>query len=153
MERPDQLGHGDIADEQMREADMDEGPYHRNSQDSIQNSRPPTPFNPLMMMTTAAGANKHTDKQREYMQIQQHHNPFSSPEDEEADDVVSPILPSRSPERRHSPQVHYPSWSEVSEFDFGNGRGKEHHSSSESGGDGWRPLPVAYSTYGRHELP
>jgi hypothetical protein len=84
-------------------------------------------------------------------QPQQHiqtSNPFSSPEDQEADDIISPILPSRSPERRYSPIIHYPSWSEVSEFDFaGEGRRRM----SDGGDDGWRPGQDR-GMDGRHEL-
>lgn len=79
-------------------------------------------------------------------------HPFSSPSDEE-DDVMSPIIPSRSPDRRYSPMVHYPSWSEVSEFDFhGDGRrGLRNMSSSETdGGDGWHPAGERRD--GRYEL-
>lgn len=85
-------------------------------------SRPPTPFSPMMMLQASLPPHQAT-------------NPFISDEDEdsaqrqrltqheperyEADDVVSPIHPpSRSPARHYSPLVHYPSWSEVSEFDF-----------------------------------
>lgn len=85
-------------------------------------SRPPTPFSPMMMLQTS-------------LPPHQANNPFTSDDDEdaaqrqrltqrepetyEADDVVHPIqAPLRSPARRYSPLVHYPSWSEVSEFDF-----------------------------------
>jgi hypothetical protein len=50
--------------------------------------------------------------------------------------------PSRSPARRHSPMVHYPSWTEVSEFNFSgesdlsDGNMRAHRSRS-SGGDGY----------------
>jgi len=101
-------------------------------------------------------------------------NPFASPEDhevaaqeamarheaaEEEDDIVSPILPSRSP-RRNSPLVHYPSWGEVSEFDFSGqhesagGRRRDQReysdSSNSSGGDGYRRQRE--SVIGRTEL-
>ena len=87
------------------------------------------------------------------------HNPFASPEDDDIEDerldMVSPIIPARSPERRHSPMVHYPSWSEVSEFDFSGDNRRVHpslrgQSSNEDGGDGWRP--TRESTIGRQEL-
>ena len=119
--------------------------------------RPPTPFSPMEMMGFGAarpGPPSQVER-RDFGQNPaqgQPTNPFSSPEDEE-DDIVSPILPSRSPERRHSPMVHYPSWSEVSEFDFhGDGRqGVRNMSSSETdGGDGWHP--VRERTDGRYEL-
>lgn len=108
-------------------------PEARNSQTSYRrssssdrsmverNSRPPTPFSPMMMLQASSPP--------------QQTNPFVSDDDEDAaqrqrltqqepeayegDDVVSPMQPpSRSPARRHSPLVHYPSWSEVSEFNF-----------------------------------
>ena len=75
----------------------------------------------------------------------------------EADDVLSPIIPARHPERRHSPMVHYPSWNEVSEFDF-SGSDSEHRrslkerSSGSTGGDGWRNSQRE-SVVGRTELP
>jgi hypothetical protein len=108
-------------------------------------SRPPTPFSPMMMLQASSPP--------------QHTNPFVSEYDEDAaqrqrltqqepeayegDDVVSPMQPpSRSPARRHSPMVHYPSWTEVSEFNFsgesdlsdGNMRA---HRSRISGEDGY----------------
>jgi hypothetical protein len=108
-------------------------------------SRPPTPFSPMMMLQTSSPP--------------QHTNPFVSEYDEDAaqrqrltqqepeayegDDVVSPMQPpSRSPARRHSPMVHYPSWTEVSEFNFSgesdlsDGNMRAHRSRS-SGGDGY----------------
>ncbi|KAK5168034.1 uncharacterized protein LTR77_006602 [Saxophila tyrrhenica] len=102
-------------------------PANRQSSDSMRQSRPPTPFSPLMMMQSGPAARP-----------QVHQNPFSSPEDEEADDVVSPIVPpTRNPERRYSPMVHYPSWDEVSAFSFS---GSERDArQQEEGGDGWRP--------------
>lgn len=99
-------------------------------------------------------------------------NPFASPEDhevaaqealarqeaEEEDDLVSPILPPTRSPRRNSPLVHYPSWGEVSEFDFsgeqrgvhGRGRSLREQSSSGSGGDGYRR--ERESVVGRTEL-
>ncbi|OQO12173.1 hypothetical protein B0A48_02814 [Cryoendolithus antarcticus] len=122
-----------------------------DSSPSGQHSRPVTPFNPLAMMSPP--------------QHKQHHaeNPFTSPEDElehdlgthrgyhpapydddEERDLVSPILPTRSPERRSSPMVHYPSWGEISEFDFG-GEGRARKS-----GEGYRK--ERESVVGRMEL-
>lgn len=121
--------------------------------------RPPTPFSPMEMMGFGASkaAPSSQVERRDFgqnpAQGQQHTNPFASPEDGEEDDLVSPILPSRSPERRHSPTVHYPSWSEVSEFDFhGDGRQSVRNVSSveTDGGDGWHP--VQERTQGRYEL-
>lgn len=139
-----QLSHHELDGESRPHKVLDMGDPYQRSSSSIQNSRPPTPFSPMMMGAT-------------HQQQQAHHNPFSSPEDDEAADIVSPIIPARSPERRHSPMVHYPSWSEVSEFDFGGtagGRGRASlrgHSSSEDGGDGWRPNRRE-SIVGRSEL-
>jgi hypothetical protein len=131
------------------------------------NSRPPTPFSPMMMLQTSLPPfqrEEHLEPQAQPQtpnqppshpqQPNSHHtrdpsNPFTSPsdpsephqyqtfipnhphetyqpEDGEDDDIVHPMLqhpypqppPSKSPARRHSPMVHYPSWSEVSEFDF-----------------------------------
>ncbi|KAL1585310.1 hypothetical protein WHR41_05778 [Cladosporium halotolerans] len=94
----------------------------RQSSSSDGFSRPPTPFSPMMMMQASSPPARQ--------------NPFTSVEDaqssedaaqrqrlthghDERDDVVSPIIsPTRSPARRSNPLVHYPSWSEVSEFDF-----------------------------------
>jgi hypothetical protein len=122
----------------------------RNSTDTLrQTSRPPTPFSPFMMM--AGGAGPRHD--------QAEHNPFVSPEDddyEEERDLVSPIIPTRSPERRHSPMIHYPSWNEISEFDFtGDGqpravRAQQSYQSYEGSDDGWRP--ARDSVQGRYEL-
>lgn len=142
--------------------ELDDNGYARpRSSASLQASgdRPPTPFSPMEMMgfgASRAGPSSQVER-RDFGQNQagpqsRPSNPFSSPEDEE-DDLVSPILPSRSPERRHSPMVHYPSWSEVSSFDFhGDGRqGLRNMSSSETdGGDGWHP--VRERTDGRYEL-
>lgn len=93
------------------------------------NDRPPTPFSPMVMLQASSPP-------QQQQQPQPQPNPFTSAEDEdiaqrqnltqyqqpdpyEEHDVVSPILPpSKSPARRNSPLVHYPSWSEVSEFNF-----------------------------------
>ncbi|KAK0886678.1 hypothetical protein LTR02_017924 [Friedmanniomyces endolithicus] len=143
-----------------------------------QQPRSVTPFSPAMMSTSWA-QRMHDDPQHQNPYHNQYHNeplhlpapnhnPFASPEDEhEMDDIVSPIIPARSPERRHSPMVHYPSWSEVSSFDFagegGHGGGvagrnsraarSEPSSVEGSGSDGWRPaLGRGDSMYGRSEL-
>lgn len=137
----------------------DNGHARRRSSESLHatGDRPPTPFSPMEMMGFGASraAPPSQVERRDFGNNpaqSQAANPFTSPEDEE-DDIVSPILPSRSPERRHSPMVHYPSWSEVSEFDFnGDGRqGLRNMSSSETdGGDGWQPTRDRMS--GRYEL-
>ena len=126
-----------------KEAELDHiEPAGRRSSSSGRDDRPPTPFSPLMMMQTS-GPN--TQQQR---YDSQRTNPFSSPEDDEAADVISPILPTRSPERRYSPVVHYPSWSEVSDFDFsGSGTSR----SDEDGRDGWHPSRERKKE-GRYEL-
>lgn len=122
-------------------------------------SRPSTPFSPMMM-----GANTSAHVRQQQLQQHQHqqphgaaHDPFASPEDDEADDVVSPIVPTRNSERRYSPMVHYPSWGEVSEFDFsGSGSGSGGNRtvrstpSNDEDSDGWRPRRE--STIGRSEL-
>ncbi|GAB1736908.1 hypothetical protein NU219Hw_g8933t1 [Hortaea werneckii] len=118
-----------------RSESSDRGPY----------DRPPTPFSPMAMMALSPTRD-------------QQHNPFASAEDEETDDVISPIMPpARNPERIHSPMVHYPSWSEISEFDFtGDGRGRSSmrgQYSFEHDDDGWRPIRGRDSIVGRHELP
>lgn len=122
----------------VRHAELDhDEPFNRRSSSSIRNSRPPTPFSPMMMMPMPDPSSRPA----------LHVNPFSSAEDAEADDVVSPILPGRSPERRHSPMVHYPSWDEVSEFNFsGNGRDRR----AEDGGDGFQSSRQRVD--GRHEM-
>lgn len=128
---------GDLGDTTAgrRSESSDRGPY----------DRPPTPFSPMAMMALSPTRD-------------QQHNPFASAEDEEADDVISPIMPpARNPERIHSPMVHYPSWSEISEFDFtGDGRGRTSlrgQHSFEHDDDGWRPIRGRDSIVGRHELP
>lgn len=78
-----------------------------------------------------------------------HTNPFSSAEDREADDVVSPILPSKSSDRMNSPLVHYPSVSEVSEFDFA-GRDGESGAVGRGNSGAWRSGRERLD--GRHEL-
>ncbi|RMX79413.1 hypothetical protein D0868_16315 [Hortaea werneckii] len=128
---------GDLGDTTAgrRSESSDRGPY----------DRPPTPFSPMAMMALSPTRD-------------QQPNPFASAEDEETDDVISPIMPpARNPERIHSPMVHYPSWSEISEFDFtGEGRGRSSmrgQYSFEHDDDGWRPIRGRDSIVGRHELP
>ena len=121
-------------------AELDHGePAARRSSTSIRDSRPPTPFSPLMMQQMPGPSQK----------PKIHVNPFASAEDREADDVVSPILPTRSPERRYSPMVHYPSWDEVSEFDFSGDERERSHVS-----DGFQPARLAGRERrdGRYEL-
>ena len=132
------------------------GATQRRSSSSVRDGRPPTPFNPMAMMQTAGPSSQPPQSsQRPELQVQAptpDRNPFSSPEDREEDDVVSPIMPSRSPDRRHSPMVHYPSWDEVSEFDFASARKQRSYESESS--DGWHPGHPAGrgGTWGRHEL-
>jgi hypothetical protein len=209
--------------------------------DLERNSRPPTPFSPMMMLQTSLPPFQRQDhlqlqpqpqpqpqpqttpqnqpppnaQQQQHQQYHRHNpsNPFTSTEDpteepfqprpqqqyqtlipnhphaqaqgiyqdEEDDDIVSPMLqnpqspPSKSPARRYSPLVHYPSWSEVSEFDFTgesstslspshlNGRGvgeqqqQQRNSRRRSGGNGGNGDGDAYgrdreSVVGRWEL-
>lgn len=81
--------------------------YENNTRSELRREdRPPTPLLHMMMRSGSVYQPYH------------HSNPFFSEEDEEAEDLVSPVIPAKSPERRHSPLVHYPSWDEVSEFDF-----------------------------------
>ena len=173
--------------------------------DLERNSRPPTPFSPMMMLQTSLPPfqqqqqresppqaqqapsqhqpqhqqqhrasnpftstedhmyqyeelNPHSQQeqhqqeqhQQQQQQQQQHHqsHPHPNPqhyqeihqnedqEQEDHNDIISPMLqqhpqipPSKSPARRYSPLVHYPSWSEVSEFDFTTGGGSGGESS------------------------
>ncbi|KAK5137345.1 hypothetical protein LTR08_008922 [Meristemomyces frigidus] len=142
--RPAELGTGQQG--HHTERGMGEAVSNRRSSSSVRrHSRPTTPFSPVGMRGLASAAPpQHL-----------HGNPFTSLEDDEADDVISPIIPVRSPERRHSPMVHYPSWNEISEFDF---VGDQHARASmggqlraEDGGDGYRPARRE-SVLGRHEL-
>lgn len=141
--------HYEMEGDRMHRNELDgagEVSSHRRSSSSVRRvSRPPTPFSPMAMMGLSSAPHHEHDQS----------NPFGSPEDNEADDVISPIIPARSSERRYSPMVHYPSWSEVSEFDFsGEGRSRASlrgQSSNEEGGDGWRPSRRE-SVIGRHEL-
>jgi len=126
-----------------------------------QNSRPPTPFSPMMMMQASMSSPPQTinpfvsDYDEDVAQRQRLTQP--EPEIYEGDDIVSPMQPpSRSPARRHSPLVHYPSWSEVSEFDFtgeadlGDRSVRAQRSRGSSGGDGYRR--DRESVVGRTEL-
>ncbi|KAF2722840.1 hypothetical protein K431DRAFT_283666 [Polychaeton citri CBS 116435] len=46
-------------------------------------------------------------------------NPFMSQEENDTStDAISPILPVRNPKRGSAPKIHYPSWKEVSGFNF-----------------------------------
>ena len=132
------LNHHEIDGQEIQHAtELDHHePSQRRSSSSIRDARPPTPFSPMMMQQPPLPV----------MKPRLHVNPFSSPEDAEADDVVSPIAPTRSPERRYSPMVHYPSWDEVSEFNFSG----DESDRREDGGDGWRPRRER--KVGRYEL-
>ena len=130
----------EIDGEAIQHAELDHGePAQRRSSSSVRNSRPPTPFSPLMMQQMPGPSQR----------PQIHVNPFASAEDREAEDVVSPIVPTRSPERRYSPIVHYPSWDEVSEFNFSDDE-RAARAQAADGGDGYRR--VRERRDGRHEL-
>ena len=104
-------------------------------------ARPSTPFSPDTLWQRTRGAPLQ-------QQPQQSQNPFSSPEDRESDDIVSPIVPQKSWEQRRSgPMLHYPSMSEVSEFDFGD---SNHRRSAADSGDNWNSSRERRD--GRHEL-
>lgn len=130
------------------------------SMEEDRNSRPPTPFSPMMMMQASMSSPPQTtnpfvsDYDEDAAQRQRLTQP--EPEAYEGDDLVSPMQPpSRSPARRHSPLVHYPSWSEVSEFDFTGeadigDRSVRAQRSRSSGGDGYRR--DRESVVGRTEL-
>jgi hypothetical protein len=95
----------------------------------LQASSPPQATNPFV--------SDYDEDTAQRQRLTQH-----EPEAYEGDDIVSPMQPpSRSPARRHSPLVHYPSWSEVSEFDFGEAdigdRSARAQRRSSPGGDGY----------------
>lgn len=131
------LDQHELEGRRVEQSELDHNePAHRRSSSSVRDARPPTPFSPAMMQRT-----------RDRSQQQQPQNPFSSAEDPEGNNTVSPILPSKSFEQRNSPMIHYPSIDEVSEFDFaGDGRNR----ASVDGKIGWHP--VKERIYGRHEL-
>lgn len=90
-----------------------------------------------------------------------HENPFTSSNDEndEAADAISPMAPVKSLERirpvskvtstdfKNFPMVHYPSWSEVSDFDFA---GADGGGGRKTATDGWHPWRERKD--GRYEL-
>jgi len=122
------------------------------------NSRPPTPFSPMMMMQASSPPQATNPFVSEYDEDLAQRQRLTQHELEayEGDEIVSPMQPpSRSPARRHSPQVHYPSWSEVSEFNFSGeadlgDRSVRAQRSRGSGGDGYRR--DRESVVGRTEL-
>lgn len=122
------------------------------------NSRPPTPFSPMMMLQASSPPQTTNPFVSDYDEdaAQRQRLTQQEPESYEGDDIVSPMQPpSRSPARRHSPLVHYPSWSEVSEFDFTGeadlgDRSVRAQRSRSSGGDGYRR--DRESVVGRTEL-
>ena len=122
------------------------------------NSRPPTPFSPMMMLQASSPPQATNPFVSDYDEdaAQRQRLTQQEPEMYEGDDIVSPMQPpSRSPARRHSPLVHYPSWSEVSEFDFTGeadlgDRSVRAQRSRSSGGDGYRR--DRESVVGRTEL-
>ena len=78
-------------------------------------------------------------------------NPFQSPHDDEAIDVISPLDPplAKKLDRiRSLPLVHYPSWSEVSDFDFTGGVAEAKNERRSH--DGWHPWRERKD--GRYEL-
>ncbi|KAM0723080.1 hypothetical protein Q7P37_001280 [Cladosporium fusiforme] len=126
--------------------------HRRSSTSSL--DRPPTPFSPMMMMQTSSppqrnlnNTNPFTSTADDYSEdIAQRQHLIRQDYDHEANegnDVVSPMQPpSKSPARRYSPLVHYPSWSEISEFDFtgennSGGRGARDRRSGSTGPDGY----------------
>lgn len=99
-----------------------------------------------------------TPHQAEYSSLPQSPNPFWSPDDFEAnrgqrqsnhsenpfhhpDDGYEslPPPPPRSPQRRYSPQIHYPSGTEISNFDFGL-TSQQLHELRQAGEEGPHPL-------------
>ena len=108
------------------------------------------PPRPMSASPTGVMRQLISDTQRQHNEEGQ--NPFSSAEDDEIADVISPIAPPTQPSKavervRSMPIVHYPSWSEVSDFDFA-GDGKR-RSWGKSGGS-WHPWRERKD--GRHEL-
>ncbi|TKA25739.1 hypothetical protein B0A50_05836 [Salinomyces thailandicus] len=120
----------------------------RKSTSSIRETeyRPPTPFSPMPMLGLTFPQHYVPDR------------PFPSHIDGKADDAISPnALPARSPERGHSPMVHYPSWSEISEFDFTGERNeraslRDQCVGEDDGRDWRRGVRQRESVVGRHEL-
>jgi len=103
-----------------------------------------------------------TPHQAEYSSLPQSSNPFWSPDDFEAnrgqrqsyhsenpfhhaDDGYEslPPPPPRSPHRRYSPQIHYPSGTEISNFDFGL-TSQQLHELRQAGENG--PHPLSYDS-------
>jgi len=97
-----------------------------------------------------------TPHQAEYTSVPQSSNPFWSPEDVEANRdyrrsgdgfylvandgyVTLPPPPPRSPHRRNSPHIHYPSGTEISNFDFGL-TSQQLHQLRHAGESGYEPL-------------
>lgn len=126
--------------------------HRRSSSSSPDRNRPPTPFSPMLMMQTSSPPQRtlnqnnpfstttddHSEDIAQRQRLTQHdYDEYNASEE---NDVVSPIQPpSKSPARRYSPLVHYPSWSEISEFDFtGEAEaGGESVRGRRSGGDGF----------------
>ena len=82
-------------------------------------------------------------------------NPFLSEEDDMLD--APPGIPTRSPNRRSSPAVHYPPGDELSTFDFGLAESRKRWASERhvDGEDGWHKqdmFPRRESVNGRHEM-
>lgn len=100
----------------------------------------PTPFSPAEMKPQGSNTLQQYEAQRQ--------SPFASPHDDEGVDAISRLAPSKNTERVQSfPGVHYPSWSEVSDFDFtGDGGGQF----KRKDGEGWHPWRERRD--GRYEL-
>jgi len=84
-------------------------------------SRSATPLMQVMANTDGPVRSISPPPQQNRLSQHQPLNPFMSPEDDEADHdhYYEPPVPPRSPQRRNSPQIHYPSEPEVSGFNFG----------------------------------
>lgn len=67
------------------------------------------------------------------------------------DNLTSPLVPTKNPQRRLSPMVHYPSWNEVQDFDFSNlGMQTQRPHSIQRRSSDWRPGSDHIA--GRYEL-
>lgn len=85
----------------------------------MQTSSPPQrKLNNINPFTSTTDDSSEDIAQRQHLTKQYHEHGQGYNTNEETD-LVSPMQPpSKSPARRYSPLVHYPSWSEISEFDF-----------------------------------
>jgi hypothetical protein len=129
---------------------------HSHSSDSSletseRRSRPVTPFSPMMMMQASMTAPPAENPFASEYDERQHLTQHEPNQYDESEDIVSPM---QSPTRRQSPMVHYPSWSEVSEFNFSGDaeRSVRAQRSGSEGGDGYRYGRDRESVVGRTEL-